>query len=440
MIRNFRFQVILRVFGLLLTLAGVTYLVLVTASYGAAALLFVFVVYQTVGLVRYLERTTRDLARLLMSIQYSDFTQNFGGTARGGAFKELGGAFQTVMKDFRAARAEKEEGFRYLETVMQHVGMGLISFREDGGVDLINTAAKRLLRRPHLKNVRDLTEFSPELVAALFDLSYGSKALVKVVTGDDILQLSIYATGFKVREDLFKLVSIQDIGGELDEMEVQAWRKLTRVLTHEIMNSIAPISSLASTAADLLDEGEEGAIEDVHGAVRTIARRSESLLAFVDNYRRLTRVPPPDFEIFRVAQLFDAVGSLLDTELSSAGIHLVATVSPDDLQLTADQQLIEQVLINLIKNAVQAVAGVDDPQIKLEAFIDKRSHAVIRVEDNGHGIVEEAMGKIFVPFFTTKKEGSGIGLSLSREIMRQHGGSISAVSPPGERTVFRLRF
>lgn len=439
--RRFRVQVVIRVVTLGGSLTALIYLAL-ASSWAGALLMGGLVVYQGVAIVRYMEATARDLARLLMSIRYSDFTQNFGAMSRGGAFRDLGGAFRAVMEDFRAARAEKEEGYRYLETVMQHVGIGLLSFREDGTIDLINTAAKRLLRRPLLKNIKDLADLSPELVKALEDLNYGDSTLVKVVDGDDVLQLSVNATGFKVREVLFKLVSLQDIQGELDEMEVQAWRKLTRVLTHEIMNSVAPISSLASTATDLLDDGDRSAenIQDVHGAVQTIARRSKSLLSFVDDYRRLARVPPPEFEIFPVADLFKDLASLVEPNLKAGGIHLVQTVEPANFQLTADRKQVEQVLINLLKNATQAVAGVKDPEIRMEAMIDPRSHAVIRVVDNGHGIVDEAIDKIFVPFFTTKKDGSGIGLSLSREIMRMHGGSISATSRPGERTVFRLRF
>jgi nitrogen fixation/metabolism regulation signal transduction histidine kinase len=442
MFSHFRVQLAIRVASLGITLTGSIFLALGPGSMAAAVMLGGLAVYLGVSLVRYLERTARDLGRLLMSIRYSDFTQTFGGRDRGGVFRDLGGAFASVMEDFRAARSEKEEGYRYLETVMQHIGIGLISFRQDGSIDLINSAAKRLLRRPQLKNINDLDDFSPRLVGVLTSLAYGSKALVKVVDGDEVFQLSVYATGFKVRDVLFKLVSIQDIQGELDEMEVVAWRKLTRVLTHEIMNSVAPISSLASTAATLLEdsiEGDEG-IEDVRGAVRTIRRRSESLLAFVDDYRRLTKVPPPDFDIFSAADLMEDIKTLLKGEMAEAGVHFVSSVDPPTLELTADRQLVEQVLINLVKNAIQAIAGIVDPEIRVEAFIDNRAHAVIRVVDNGHGIVEEAMDKIFVPFFTTKKEGSGIGLSLSREIMRQHGGSISATSRPGERTVFRLRF
>ncbi len=454
-LRRFRIRVLVRSLLLAATLGLACLFAFTQSSFLWAGISVLFAAYQVATLIRYIEKTNRDLTRLLDAIRYSDFSQGFTSGGRGKHYLELTNAFRGVMDDFREARAEKEEGYRYLETVMQHVGTGLISFDYDGNVNLINSAAKRLLNVPHLTNINALKERSPELVAKLGALDYGSKDLLKVSNGEEVLQLSIYATGFKIRGDVFKLVSLQDIGGELDEAEALAWRKLTRVLTHEIMNSVAPISSLASTAASLLhDQGIESAsktnaepahaadetMSDVRGAVDTIARRSDGLLRFVNEYRRLTRVPPPNLSVFPVRDLFDAILDLYRKETGAAGIQVSVSVEPTSLTLTADRDLIEQTMINLVKNAVQALAGIEQPRIELRGFIDTRSRAVIEVIDNGCGIVEEAMDKLFVPFFTTKKEGSGIGLSLAREIMRQHGGAISATSAKGANTVFRLRF
>lgn len=456
MYRHFRTQVLLRVVLLGATLLGAVLLAVLTTSYVAAGLVGALAVYQVISIIRYVERTNHDLSRLLQSIQYSDFSQSFTARGRGASFEELAEAFREVMDDFREARAEKEESYRYLETVMQHVGIGLISFRQDGEVELINTAAKRLLRVPRLKQIGDLVPISRELVDTLFRLRSGEKALVKVVDEDDLLQLSVYATEFRMRDDLYKLVSIQDIQSELEEAEVEAWQKLTRVLTHEIMNSVAPIASLAATANGLLEEtetlpengataAEEEALaadtmEDVRGAVRTIERRSHGLLNFVQAYRRLTRVPTPNFEIIPIPQLFRDVADLMRSDMEARGVRFESTVQPERLDLTADPALIEQVLLNLVKNAMQAAEGTPAAEVRLEAHLGPRGRPVIQVIDNGPGIVEEAMEKIFIPFFTTKKDGSGIGLSLSREIMRQHGGTLTAVSEPGERTVFTLRF
>jgi signal transduction histidine kinase len=358
----------------------------------------------------------------------------------------LKAAFNEVIEQFRRARSEKEEHFRYLQTVVQHVGIGLIAFGQDGEVSLLNTTAKRLLRIPHLKNIKTLEAFSKPLVETLFKLKSGEKALIKADNKNEMQQLAIYATEFKLREQQFTLVSLQNIQSELEEKEMEAWQNLIRVLTHEIMNSVTPIASLASTVNDLLgaqqSSGEAGsdAIGDMRGAVQTIQKRSEGLLHFVDAYRTLTKIPRPNFKIFPVAELFGRVQQLLRTHATDKAIAFRATVEPESLELTADPELIEQVLINLLLNAIHAVDGKPGGRIELAARIDERGRALIQVIDNGPGIAPEVLEKIFIPFFTTKPEGSGIGLSLSRQIMRLHRGAISARSAPNVETVFTLRF
>ncbi|NND70147.1 MAG: GHKL domain-containing protein [Rhodothermales bacterium] len=445
--RHFRVQCILRIAVIAATITAAVVLAFTVRSYPAAILVGLLALYQTFWLISYVEKSNLDLARMLAAIRYSDFSQSFSGAQRGKSYQALSQEFRAIMDNFREERSEKETNFRYLQTVMQHVGVGLISYKADGTVNLINTAAKRLLRVPYLKNIDALKPLSSELVDTLRELRYGDKKLVQIVDEDELLQLVIHATEFKQGDVFYKLVTVQDIQSELDEKELEAWQKLTRVLTHEIMNSVAPISSLASTANELLQETDasDSAIththmEDVRGAVQTIERRSESLLNFVNDYRKLTRVPQPDLGIVRVSDLFEDLRRLFQHTLNEKGVDVQQSIVPPELEIAADGELIEQVLINLVTNAIQAVSESEKPWIQLEARIDRRGRAVIQVVDNGRGIVDEAIDKIFVPFFTTRKDGSGIGLSLSREIMRQHGGSIGVVSTPGTRTVFTLRF
>ncbi len=446
--KHFRVQCTLRILFLAATMLLAVYVFSETTAYAAGFIVVVVAAFQIRGLILYVDKTNRDLARFLRSIRYSDFSQTFTAEGRGSSYAELSTAFREVMEKFRAARAEKEEHYRYLHTVMQHIGVGLISFKLDGSVGLINNAAKRLLRVHTLKNIHTLVTLSPEFVDTLLRMRSGDKQLVKVVEDDELLQLSLSATEFKMRGDLFKLVSLQDIQSELEEKEIEAWQKLTRVLTHEIMNSITPISSLASTANELLVEYDdtvngrprEETIGDVRDAVRTIEKRSNSLLHFVAAYRSLTRIPQPDFQIVPVEELFENVSSLLRGQVEKRGVGFLRDVDPESLTVTADPELVERVLINLVKNAMEAVEDAADAQVHLRAALDGRGRTLIQVIDNGAGIVPEAIDKIFIPFFTTKKEGSGIGLSLSREIMRQHGGTIGVHSKPGERTVFTLRF
>ena len=279
----------------------------------------------------------------------------------------------------------------------------------------------------------------------LKQISAGDKALVKVQDQGEWLHLSVYATEFVLRGIHFTLVSIQNIQSELEEKEMEAWQNLIRVLTHEIMNSVTPISSLAATVAELLDDmpepaGQDHSLEDIRAAVKTIERRSEGLIHFVDAYRRLTKLPKPDFQIFPVADLFDQIHNLMAPQMESEEVEFETRIEPESLELTADPKLIEQVLINLIINAVHALKEKRPRRILLISRMDARGRVIIQVADNGHGILPEVQERIFIPFFTTKPSGSGIGLSLSRQIMRLHRGLISVSSEPGKNTVFTLRF
>ncbi len=449
--KRFRVVVLARVFLLSATLYLLIHLIFKTQTtlYATILIVSLIVVYQIYGLIHYVEKTNRDLNRFLMTIKHEDFSQTFLGAGLGSSFEDLKKAFNDVIQKFHQARAEKEEHFRYLQTVVQHVGIGLIAFRNDGKVELLNTAAKRLLRKPGLKNINDLSSISSELLQTLLKITAGQKALVRISDENEMLQLAINATEFVLRDQSFKLVSLQNIQSELEEQELEAWQKLIRVLTHEIMNSVTPIASLAATLNDLVQNfgssaGDEAAkreySSDLEGGLKTIQKRSEGLLHFVNAYRDLTRVPRPDLKIFRIAELFRQVEQLMQEETRSQLVRLETVVHPADLELLADQELVEQILINMLKNSVQALKGQKNGLIRLSSRIDDRGRIIIRVSDNGPGIPAELRDKIFIPFFTTKPEGSGIGLSLSRQIMRLHRGTIAVHSKSGEETVFSLRF
>jgi nitrogen fixation/metabolism regulation signal transduction histidine kinase len=404
--------------------------------------------YQIFALIRYVAKTNRDLTRLLDSIKYSDFSQSFANHLKGCGFEELHTAFADVIREFQRAKLEKEEHFRFLQTIVDHVGIGLMAFNPEGEVELINNAAKKLLKVPRLGNIGDLEAISSGLAQKLAALTPGGNDLVKLQQGDDLLQLSIYATGFVLRKQQLMLVAMQNIQNELEEEEMKSWQNLIRVLTHEIMNSITPIASLASTAFGLLKDNQKcevpetvnEVIVDVRDAVNTIEQRSKGLLTFIENYRKLTRIPKPDFKIVPIKDLFERVEQLMKDQLELKSIQFTMQIDPESLTITADAGLIEQVLINLCKNAVEAVDGVGGPKIKMKAGTDGLGNPVIKVKDNGRGITEEVAEKIFIPFFTTKQQGSGIGLSLSRQIMRQHKGTLRVSSIPNEETVFKLGF
>ena len=447
-LKKFYINCIIRVLLLSATLCLLAYLLFKTEFIAAALFLCLMAAYQIYMLVRYVTKTNRDLNRFLLSIKHSDFSQSFTNNLQGAGFDELNAAFSEVSREFQRAKIEKEEHFRFLQTIIDHVGIALVAFDIEGHVVLINNAAKKLLKIPRLGNIKDLGSISPLLAEKLVNISPGDKDLVKLQQDDDLLQLSIYATGFILRQRQLTLVAMQNIQHELEEKEMISWQNLIRVLTHEIMNSITPIASLASTAQGLLKDNKEcevpesmnEIVDDVRKAVNTIEKRSNGLLTFIENYRKLTRIPKPAFKLVRVKDLFDRVEYLLKDQFEQSAIKFKKRIDPESLTLTADPALIEQVLINLCKNSMEAVNGLVNPKIKLKAGTDGRGNPVIKVSDNGKGIPEEVVEKIFIPFFTTKPQGSGIGLSLSRQIIRLHKASIGVTSKPNEQTVFKLRF
>jgi nitrogen fixation/metabolism regulation signal transduction histidine kinase len=454
--KGFRFQVVFRVLLLGASMFFFFYLLTHTKLYATIFITAIFIVYEVFSLIRYVEKTNRHLSRFLLAVKHGDFSRSFPGKELGPTFAELIDLFNAVMEKIQRTRSEKEEHYRYLQTVLHHVGIGLIAYTADGEVDLINTAAKRLLNLPRLKNIKALENFSGQLVDKLLSIKAGEKALVKINSGE--MELAVHAAEFRLKNQKFTLVSIQNIQSELQEKEMEAWQKLIRVLTHEIMNSMTPITSMTATVIDLLnplpepesESNEENpapetamdseTLADIANALKTIHKRSRGLTHFVSAYRNLTLIPKPKFKVFPIEELFNRVERLMVDKFEKTGIRFQWRVEPQTLELTADPDLMEQVLINLLLNAADALKEHEDPKVELTADQDEIGRVVIRVTDNGPGIVKEALGKVFIPFFTTKKKGSGIGLSLSRQIMKLHKGSIFVHSVPDEKTVFTLKF
>jgi nitrogen fixation/metabolism regulation signal transduction histidine kinase len=448
--RNFRVNIIIRIFLIAITIFLTFYtwknFFITPILIGAA------IIIQLYALFKYVDKTNRDLASFLESIRFSEFTRSFQVEGMGSSFDELNKAFNDVIKDFQTVRTEKEEHFHYLQSIVQNIDVSIIAYQKDGTVEMINKAAKKLFQISGLKNVKQLYQISGELVEKLLTITPGESALIKVQQEDDLLQLAINSTEFKIHNKTIVLVTIKNIQSVLEEQETEAWQKLISVLTHEIMNSITPIASLSSTI-DLMIKNlqelnpEEPAsnldpetIQEIQQGLQTIHKRSTGLLHFVNTYRNLTRIPKPNFKITTVKNLFDNIIPLMNDEITQAGISFHSEIEPSDIEFSVDIELLEQVVINLFKNAIHALEGVKNPQITMKAFLNKRGRVTIQVVDNGVGILPEVLDKIFIPFFTTKPKGSGIGLSLSRQIMRLHNGSITAYSVPSHGTTFTMTF
>ena len=437
---RFRIQIVARVIGLGATIALLFYSGLYAGNVSVAGGLGLIFLFQIFYMIKYLDRTNKDIAGFFLAIKNDDYTQSFTMNGLDSPYNELRQALNELNEAFRVARSKAEENSRYLLTVIRHISTGLIAYSPDGHVHLINIAAKRLLGVNSVRNIHDLAFGNKELMQILNNITPGASQLVNIENCEQT-QLTLHASIFRVGGQSFTLVSFQDIYHELAEREMDTSQNLIRVLTHEIMNSITPITSLAGTAGDLLGEVPvlDESIMDVREAVRTIQKRGEGLLQFVDAYRNLARIPKPSFQMTSVTGLLDRVVRLMLAQTGAALVEFHTVVEPASLELAADPSQVEQVLINIVQNALQVLGNTDSAHVSISARMDGRSRVLIEVEDNGPGIVDEAIEDVFIPFYTTRSDGSGIGLSLCRQIMRMHGGTITVASRPG-RTVFTLRF
>lgn len=407
------------------------------------ALLTLATLLQLISTVRYVQKTNTELGRFLDAVKYADFGQRFDMRAEGAGFDSLGLVFTDIMQRIQDARQHQEQEYRYMRTLIEHVPIPSLSIQSDGNIVLHNNAARRLFGNSKVLHADDLTQFGQAFADKLISLQAGERDLATFRLDTIEKQLTVAAAQVTVGNRTEKLISLQDIQPELDDAQLQAWQGLVRVLTHEIMNSITPISSLANTTKDLVDDARRlsgdlpetatstalnNELDDVMQAVDTIAHRSESLTQFVQSYRRLTRLPEPNKQSQSVAEVLRACADLVADECQQQGIEISTELSHEALKLEADREMLEQVLINLLRNSIDALSTGDaatQKHIQMRAYLNPRGHVVIEVIDNGPGIATELADKIFVPFFTSKREGSGVGLALTRQIMVAHGGSVS---------------
>lgn len=403
-------------------------------------LVFVFFIGQ--NLYHYVTTFNRKFVRFLESVRYSDFTIKFrADNTMGDTFEELNQQFNEVLTAFRQARAEKEASLQYLNTIVQHIGTGLITFDADGKVNLINNAALRMLDIYRLSQLSELQETHPRLFELLSNLETGVRVLYNAPNDQP---LAVQGTAIQMRGTWVRVVALQNIGTELQQKEVEAWQNLTRVLRHEIMNSMTPIVSLVGTMRLIVNEDIEPtttdheAVVDLKEALSTLEKRSKGMMQFVNAYRDFTTLPKPNLRTVSVRELVQEVMQLLQPQMLARGIHSQVTIEPEDLTIRADMDQLQQVLINLVKNALEAFDNHPKPLIEIKAYSSDNQKTIIRVEDNGSGIEPEALEQIFIPFYTTKKTGSGIGLSLSRQILQQHNGQLLVQSEVGTGTSFSL--
>lgn len=407
------------------------------------------IVFQLMKLMEIVETSNTNIASFLDSIRFDDLSQSFKTDSNDPSVQKLHTELNEALAKLRTTRREKDSEYQFFKNIVQHAAIGLLTFKKDGSIQIINSAAKRLLRITKADRLHDIKEVSEELVETFQKLKTGGRELVRIKFGDESLQLSVYVIELTLRDEEVKLVSMSNIQSELEEKEMEAWQNLVRVLTHEIMNSVTPISSLAGIVEEDLKHRVDSQsemplkkeeLEDMYLSLQTITKRSAGLIRFVKEFRNLTHIPKPKLVDVPLKILLEEMAMLHKKELADHAITIKVEVIPPELIVRADKTMIEQVLINLIKNAIQSFDEQSNKLIELRAYCNEKGSPVISVKDNGAGIDVEALEKIFIPFFSTKKTGSGIGLSLSKQIMRQHEGNITVKSTLGEGTEFLLRF
>lgn len=440
--KHFSIGVIWRLAVLTLFLAGILYFSQ-QKQWLQAFLSLAFLGIALFSLFNYVSSVNRKLARFFESVRYADFTVKFRADNKlGKTFEEVNQQLNGVLEAFRQARAEKEANLHYINTIVQHVNVGLLSFDASGNIELINNAAFRALGIYRLRNISELNNsIHVRLYEILKNLPSGSKTLYETSSEQ---QITINSTTVSLRGRVIKLVSLQNIQSELQEKELDAWLNLTKVLRHEIMNSVTPIVSLASTMReiieiDLSDKTEiKETVDDLREALQTIENRSKGIMNFVNAYREFTTIPKPVFQETNSKTLVSHLLNLVQPQIKEKNIQL-NTDFKHDFEVKADTDHIEMVLINLMKNAIEAVENKINPEIKIKTY-QADNQRFIEISDNGSGIEPEALEKIFIPFYTTKKTGSGIGLSLSRQIMQMHGGNLKVFSKVGEGSRFLVIF
>jgi two-component system, NtrC family, nitrogen regulation sensor histidine kinase NtrY len=413
----------------------------------ALLLLLPVALFIAVSLYRLQARLLLEVRQFAEAVRYRDFSRYFTTHQTPPDLRAVRQDFNEIITTFKAISRERETQYHYLHNVLELVDTGIFSYEiETGDILWANDTLKKQLLLPYLKSLTGLARRYPELTRQLTDLKPGDRQVFAFQPEKATVKLLCSATVFQTDGKQYKLIACQNISEALDETEARAWQRLLSVMTHEIMNSVAPISSLADTLQSRLEEtagqldDPDDTLEDLRLGIETIKRRSAGLLKFATTYRSLSKVTVPDLRPVRVRELFDSLHRLMQPTLQEKGITLNVTISDSTLTVQADPSLIEQVLINLLVNAIDAVKTRPEPLITLSAGLSPERQVVLKVLDNGEGMAADVLDNIFVPFFTTKKNGSGIGLSLCKQIMMLHRGSIQVQSEVGRGTVCTLVF
>ena len=400
-------------------------------------------------LIRYTNRSNRELTEFLQHILNRDFNLRFNVDKARGTRKELYRTFNDVLQTYKDIKIEKEVQFRFLEHIVELIEAGIIVLDQSQKVVLINSSAEALVKVSSPGTWEQVRKKNQTFTDAVDQVKGSQRVLCESKSGHKTMRLVIHVNRTSMLEEPYTLVTFQDIGSVAEDMESGAWVRLMRILNHEIRNSITPISSLAETIMMILHH-ENGHpkelaqlnpqnLSDIQISIETLRQRSDNLHQFIDDYQKLTKIPAPVPMKIELQSFIEEIHSLFRTDFDTRKIKFLSEIEPDDQMLRADKNLLQQVMINLVRNGMDALENMNNPELIIRSQIEKGSIR-ISVTDNGDGIDQGILDEVFVPFYTTKPQGSGIGLSLARQVMRMHGGNIWITSRKGEGTTVYLDF
>lgn len=490
--KKYEINIILRILLLIVTISTMSLLwVKGFEIYGV--FVFCIIIYQVWELLKCINKSNFELEQFIESVHYRDFSRHFDVKNAPEPVKDLRKGFNEINSTFRLISKEREAQFLYLQKILELVDTGILSYEiKSGEIMWLNDAFKRMMNIPYLKTIHSLEKRDTQMYHDILDLKPRDNKITSVTTDKNTAKILLSSTVFQSDDKVYKLIAFQNINEVVDETETQAWRKLLSVMTHEIMNSIAPISSLADTmsrrlsamshqlsaasnkpsaisnepsvissetmADSVLLKADSSlltadcsltadsslliadSLKDLELGIETIRKRSEGLLKFAETYRNLNKITTLSLTKVYVRDVFENLYQLMSPTLDKKNIELEIILKDPSLQLEMDTSLVEQTIINLIVNAIDALKDKTDGKIQLSAAITSNQKIILKVADNGTGISEDVMDKIFIPFFSTRKTGSGIGLSLCKQIMLLHKGTIQVQSTEGVGTAFSLQF
>ena len=444
--KQFEWRIFVRVVFLFLTLSAAA-LLLVKEWYVYLLIVVPVIIYQVIDFYRFHKKAHDELEQFVESIHYRDFSRSFDVKHAPVEIQPLRQGFNEINTTFKVISKEKETQYQYLQKILELVDTGILSYEEESGqIVWMNESLKKMLQLPYLKTIHSLAKRDEPLYRQIISLKPGDGRIGTARSEASSFKVLLSSTAFQTEGKIYRLIAFQNVNEALDETESKAWQKLLSVLTHEIMNSVAPISSLADTLKHRLQQSvavlsnESGSVDDLELGIETIKRRSEGLLKFAETYRNLNKITTLNLKKVFVRDVFENLLQLMQPTLEQKNIEIETILKDPDLSLEADTNLLEQVLINLVVNAIEAVKEKEHPKIVLSSHMNANRKPVIKVADNGSGMAAEIIEKIFIPFFSTKKSGSGIGLSLCKQIMMLHKGNIQVQSIEGEGTAFLLHF